>query len=379
MIDNNNTGGSFRVKRNPFTQVSNSALRDNNLSLKGKGLYSLIQSYITIPNFILYKGHLMSICKEKVKAFNSAWKELKDNGYLKQYRIPKGKNDSFVYEYELLDIADPTTPSLVNLNKHGEVIANDEENHEQIHENSHTPQKGYHATSTIPKRDSMPNVPYAKRGGYSNTDLDLDLKKEDFKENYTKFKSVMSVVENDEIKKNQTDTTIDVDTEIRDEDKVTHNYSTTQTKTQTKISKPIFSAESQNKVEKASNPNEYEIYKQIIQENISYEGFLTFNPSTTGKAMWVRGEAIELVDEIIECMLDVILTKGATVKIKDEYKSRDMVKSVYLKLNSKDIEQVMYKFRQQADKITHVDKYLKSMLYTINQERSHHNINNYGL
>ena len=169
--------------------------------------------------------------------------------------------------------------------------------------------------------------------------------------------------------------TIDVDTEIKDEDKTMYNYSTAQAK----LSEPISSVESQNKVEKASNPNEYEIYKQIIQENISYEGFLTFNPSATDKATWVRGEAIELVDEIIECMLDVILTKGTTVKIKDEYKSRDMVKSVYLKLNSQDIEQVMYKFRQQADKITHVDKYLKSMLYTINQERSHHNINNYGL
>ena len=47
--------GTFRKKKIYFSQVSNEALRDENLSLKAKGLYALIQSYITIENFILYK------------------------------------------------------------------------------------------------------------------------------------------------------------------------------------------------------------------------------------------------------------------------------------------------------------------------------------
>ena len=51
-----------------------------------KGLYSLIQSYITIPNFVLYKDYLMKQCKEGRDAFNSTWKELKDAGYLIQYK-----------------------------------------------------------------------------------------------------------------------------------------------------------------------------------------------------------------------------------------------------------------------------------------------------
>jgi hypothetical protein len=45
--------GSFRKKKTYFSQVSNEALRDNTLSLKAKGLYALIQSYITIENFTL--------------------------------------------------------------------------------------------------------------------------------------------------------------------------------------------------------------------------------------------------------------------------------------------------------------------------------------
>ncbi|MBO3338971.1 RNA replicase, partial [Clostridium perfringens] len=39
-----NRSGQFRKKKIHFTQVSNMALRDPALSLKAKGLYSLINS-----------------------------------------------------------------------------------------------------------------------------------------------------------------------------------------------------------------------------------------------------------------------------------------------------------------------------------------------
>ena len=51
-----NNNGKFRKKKIYFTQVSNYALRDKYLSFSAKGLYSLIQSYITIPDFDLYKS-----------------------------------------------------------------------------------------------------------------------------------------------------------------------------------------------------------------------------------------------------------------------------------------------------------------------------------
>ena len=98
----NNKQGRFRTKKVYFTQVSNTALRDNTLSLKAKGLYSLIQSYITIPEFDLYKGYLLKQCKEGKDAFQGAWTELKKAGYLKQYRL-QDADGTFAYEYELLD------------------------------------------------------------------------------------------------------------------------------------------------------------------------------------------------------------------------------------------------------------------------------------
>lgn len=100
-----NNNGRFKNKKVPYSQVSNYALRDQQLSLKAKGLYALIQSYITIENFILYKTTLIKACKEKETAFQGAWNELKKAGYLKQYKC---KNDSgyYCYEYELLDISE---------------------------------------------------------------------------------------------------------------------------------------------------------------------------------------------------------------------------------------------------------------------------------
>lgn len=94
--------GKFRKKKAGFSMISNNLLRNKEISLKAKGLYSLIRSYETLENFDLYKSFLMSQCEEGRKAFDSAWKELKDAGYLVQYRMKDTKNQ-FYYEYELME------------------------------------------------------------------------------------------------------------------------------------------------------------------------------------------------------------------------------------------------------------------------------------
>ena len=106
----------FKPKKSNFTMVSNFALRDTNLSRKAKGLYAEIYSYITIPNFKLSKSYLIKQGIEGESAFNTMWNELKEKGYLKQYRIRSYKNSNgFIYEYELLDKPDLTTPYLINI------------------------------------------------------------------------------------------------------------------------------------------------------------------------------------------------------------------------------------------------------------------------
>ena len=109
------TGGKFRKKKSNFSIVSNTAIHDPKISLKAKGLYSLIQSYITLENFTLYKGFLKSKCTDGERAFDSGWKELKEKGYLKQYKMRVG-GKTFYYEYELLDEPDISTPQQENEN-----------------------------------------------------------------------------------------------------------------------------------------------------------------------------------------------------------------------------------------------------------------------
>lgn len=114
------TDGGFRKRQNPFAQVSNEALHNTELSCKSRGLYAIIQSYITIPDFILYKSHLRKVTCLGMRAFDGAWLELKAIGYLKQYRIRTAAG--YRYEYELLDHADLTIPALQNVGIAGNII-----------------------------------------------------------------------------------------------------------------------------------------------------------------------------------------------------------------------------------------------------------------
>jgi len=129
--------GAFRKKKVYFSQVSNVALRDNKLSLKAKGLYALIQSYITIEDFTLYKNTLKKSCSEGNAAFEGAWNELKASGYLIQYKS-KTAQGYFTYEYELID----DSPSPIQI--------------KPIH---------------TPKTEGVDNPLYGKVGVYNKTDL----------------------------------------------------------------------------------------------------------------------------------------------------------------------------------------------------------------
>lgn len=91
----------FRInKTKDFTIMSNHHLKNRNLTLKAKGLMSLM---LSLPDDWDYsmKG-LVSICQENGTAVKTALKELKDNGYLKitGHREESGK---FTYEYNIYE------------------------------------------------------------------------------------------------------------------------------------------------------------------------------------------------------------------------------------------------------------------------------------
>ena len=79
---------------------------------------------------------------------------------------------------------------------------------------------------------------------------------------------------------------------------------------------------------------------------------------------------------MVEIMLDVILTEEPNqVNIGKESKSREVVKSVYMKLGSDHIDLVITKFKEQCHKIINKTAYLRTMLYNSYLEHDAHYTN----
>lgn len=94
--------GKFRKRRKKFSQISNVAIQDESMSCQARFLYCLISSYISIPDFSLYKTFIKKKAGLGRDAFQKYWNELKTKGYLLQYELRDEKGHIY-YEYELLD------------------------------------------------------------------------------------------------------------------------------------------------------------------------------------------------------------------------------------------------------------------------------------
>ena len=91
-------------KTNDYTIMSNYHLKEPNMSLKAKGLLSLM---LSLPDNWDYsiKG-LVSICKENISSIKSILNELKKFGYLKITKIlpNETKSGRFEYIYDIYEI-----------------------------------------------------------------------------------------------------------------------------------------------------------------------------------------------------------------------------------------------------------------------------------
>lgn len=93
-------------KNKNYTVMSNTHLKDKNLSLKAKGLLSVMLSLPDNWNYSI--AGLVAICKENETAIKSALNELKEHGYLivnklKPCKATKGK---IGYEYLIFETPD---------------------------------------------------------------------------------------------------------------------------------------------------------------------------------------------------------------------------------------------------------------------------------
>lgn len=108
-------GKIFRIEKNKnYTVISNYHLKDKNLSLKAKGLLSLM---LSLPEDWDYSiNGLVAICKEELRAVKSTLEELKEFGYLKVIKKPpQTGNNHFTYEYIIYEIPQDETIQDVNI------------------------------------------------------------------------------------------------------------------------------------------------------------------------------------------------------------------------------------------------------------------------
>lgn len=92
----------FRIEKNKnYTVMSNHHLRNKNLTLKAKGLLSLILSLPENWDYTI-KG-LAKICKEGVDSISATVRELEDNGYIVRQRIRNSKGQLKTVEYTILE------------------------------------------------------------------------------------------------------------------------------------------------------------------------------------------------------------------------------------------------------------------------------------
>lgn len=99
------------------------------------------------------------------------------------------------------------------------------------------------------------------------------------------------------------------------------------------------------------------VYEELIKKNIEYENLC--NAHQHDKAF---------INELISNILDVVMSHSKTIKIQNEYKNAELVKSVLLKLNYYQIEYVIQKYHQITTKITNKRQYILTMLYNAHLE-----------
>ena len=103
----------FRIeKTRDYTVMANHHLRNTKLSLKAKGLLSLM---LSLPeNWDYTTRGLAKICKDGVDSICSAVNELEEHGYVRRERIRNAKGQLTDIQYTILEHPEPPLPEQEN-------------------------------------------------------------------------------------------------------------------------------------------------------------------------------------------------------------------------------------------------------------------------
>lgn len=93
-------------------------------------------------------------------------------------------------------------------------------------------------------------------------------------------------------------------------------------------------------------------YEQTLKENIEFNNLC--NTHKHDKAF---------IEELLSIMLDVVMSENKTITVASEKKNKELVKSVFLKLNYYNLDSVIQKYKNITTKIKKKRQYIITMLY----------------
>ena len=185
----------FRInKTRDYTVMSNHHLRNTSLSLKAKGLLSLM---LSLPDNWDYttKG-LAAICKDGIDSICSAVKELEQHGYIVRERVRNDKGQLTTIEYTILEQPETALPEQEKPKRENPVLDNpvlgkpeqgcpEQENPAQLNTNiSNKDLSSTNTSTTYPIKSYQKEEPAVKKRGKDKMGYDeMNAYREIIKEN----------------------------------------------------------------------------------------------------------------------------------------------------------------------------------------------------
>ena len=371
--------GVFR-KKISFTMVPNEVARNRNLTLKAKGLYLHIMSYITYEGFNLTKSFLRSNSVEGEKAFDTIWNELKRAGYLKIYFL-RNSNGKFRAEYELLETATEPEKHTFYCDENGNILSNNLDRKEKmekrkeeanIENNLNLDYTGAETREEIVETSTINNDISYEDISESSIEESDDVVDKPISEN----KKEVSTIVKEEIKKEPNNRTPFLGVTVENTEKSTilpyppfGRYGKHSNGKEGNNNNTIYNTKyNTNNILPTIHPNikggkMENVFKQKIEEmknRIDYDSYFTEDENSSYKNDF---------DEILRIITDVLILDSGKIKINQNYLEVSIVKEKFEKINFEHIRNIVFIIKNKKDyEIKNLRAFVLTVAYNIIDE-----------
>lgn len=324
-------------KTKGFSVMSNYHLRDKNLSLKAKGLLSMM---LSLPDGWHYtiRG-LASICKEGVESISSGIRELEKCGYVRRHQ-PNIDGKFQEIEYVIYEMPQNEAASI-------------SENKTPCKESSEKETVPEASGSQVPGQDTFsPDISSLHPDAEKASPCPADTGTAYPKTPHTEIPYTGNPYTDRPTPENPSPENPDAlyNTERSSTERSNTgfiNYRSINPEGMDRAEEDLLR---QLGAQKATG--EYETYCAIIKENISFDILCLDHP----------GER-EMLEGIVELLAETICSKSAYIHIAGQELPREVVRSRFLKLDKSHIEYMLTSFSKNTVKVRNMKAYLLASLY----------------